>query len=158
MHVAPRPFSGGERPADHKSKEEETCQIFRWYRNTGPRAISRRPLRPWPGGWRWACRSRPCWGSRARARPSPWPRPLNASSAQPWSWPTIRPWQPSSAPNSGSFSPTTRWSILSPTTTTTSRRPIFPTPTPISRRMPPPTMRSTACASRPPAPCWSGGM
>ena len=41
MHVAPRPFSGGEHPEDHKSKEEETCLIFRWYRNTGPRAISR---------------------------------------------------------------------------------------------------------------------
>ena len=30
--------------------------------------------------------------------------------------------------------------------------------TPISRRTPPPTTRLTACASAPPAPCWSGGM
>ena len=43
------------------------------------------------------------------------------------------------------------------TTTTTSRRPISPTRTPISRRTPPPTTRSTASASAPPAPCWSGG-
>ena len=34
---------------------------------------------------------------------------------------------------------------LSPTTTTTSPRPIFPTPTPILKRTPPPTTRSTAC-------------
>ena len=33
----------------------------------------------------------------------------------------------------------------------------IPTRTPISPRTPPPTRRSTARGSAPPAPCWSGG-
>lgn len=34
----------------------------------------------------------------------------------------------------------------------------IPTRIPILKRTPPPTRRSTACGSAPPAPCWSGGM
>ena len=48
---------------------------------------------------------------------------------------------------SGSSFPTTPWSTSSPTTTTTSRRHTSPTRIPISKRMPPPTRRSTACVS-----------
>jgi excinuclease ABC subunit B len=46
-------------------------------------------------------------------------------------------------------SPTMRWSISSPTTTTTSPRPMCRAPTPSSRRKAPSTSRSTACATRP---------
>ena len=52
-------------------------------------------------------------------------------------------------------SPTTRSSTSSPTTTTTSRRPTSRAPTPISRRNPRSTSRSTACATRPPGRSWS---
>ena len=51
-----------------------------------------------------------------------------------------------------------RWSISSPTTITTSPRPISPAPTPILRRTAPSTMRSTACATRRRRLCLSGGM
>ncbi len=47
---------------------------------------------------------------------------------------TTRRWPRSCAPNSANSFPTTRWSTSSPTTTTTSRRPTSPAPTPISKR------------------------
>ena len=137
--------------------EGHRCRNLKLFLNISPPATSRRPSRPCPGGWRWGWTSRPCWASPARARPSPWPRSLSRSSAPPWCWPTIRPWPPSCAPSSGSFSPTTRWSISSPTTTTTSRRPTSPIRIPSLRRTPPSTRRSTACACPPPPPCWSAG-
>ena len=55
------------------------------------------------------------------------------------------------------FFPHTRWSTLSPTTTTTSRRPTSPRRTPILKRTPPSTTRSTSCATAPPVPFPSGG-
>jgi hypothetical protein len=42
-----------------------------------------------------------------------------------------------------------------PTTTTTSPRPMSPGPTPISRRNPRSTNRSTGCATRPPGRFWN---
>ena len=54
-----------------------------------------------------------------------------------------------------SSSPTTRSSISSPTTTITSRKPTSRAPTPISRRNPRSTSRSTACATRRRARCSS---
>ena len=51
--------------------------------------------------------------------------------------------------------PTTPSSISSPITTTTSRKPISRAPTPISRRIPRSTNRSTACATRRRARCSS---
>ncbi len=49
---------------------------------------------------------------------------------------------------SARFSPTMRWSILSATTTTTSRKPTSPAPIPILKRTAPSTTRSTVCATR----------
>ena len=75
-----------------------------------------------------------------------------------WCWRTTRRWPRSYAANSRSFSRKTRWNILSPIMTTISRRPICPRPTPISKRTPPSTTRSTSCATPPPRRCRSGGM
>ena len=61
----------------------------------------------------------------------------------------------SSTASSGASFPTMRSSISSPTTTITSRRPMFRAPTPISRRNPTSTSRSTACATPRRARCWS---
>ena len=77
---------------------------------------------------------------------------IERSSGPPLCWPTTRPWPPSCVPSSGSSFPTTRWSTSSPTTTTTSRRPISPTQTPSSKRIPPSTreidrLRLSATAS-----------
>ena len=49
----------------------------------------------------------------------------------------------------------TRSSISSATTITTSRKPTCRAPTPISKKIPRSTSRSTACATPPPARCWS---
>ena len=57
--------------------------------------------------------------------------------------------------SSRASSRTTRSSISSPTTTTTSPRPMCRGRTPTSRRNPRSTSRSTACATRPRARCWS---
>ena len=64
-------------------------------------------------------------------------------------------WRRSSTASSRASFPTTRWNISSPTTITTSPRPMCRARTPISRRNPPSTSRSTACATRPRARCWS---
>ena len=53
------------------------------------------------------------------------------------------------------LSAATRWSTSSPTTTTTSRKPTCPRPTPTSRRTPRSTSTSSRCACRPPRRCWS---
>ena len=56
-----------------------------------------------------------------------------------------------------SFFRTMRWNISSPTMTTISRRPIFPRPTPLLKRTPPSTRRSTSCATPPRRPFLSVG-
>jgi DNA repair protein RadC len=99
-----------------------------------PPATSRRPSKSWRRAFKTAWTSRCCWASPAPARPTPWPRSSSRCSAPRWCWPTTRRWPPSCAASSRSFSRTTPWSILSPTTTTISRRPISPTRTPISKR------------------------
>ena len=117
------------------------CPNFKSSATTPPLGTSPRPSPAWPRGWSWGWTSRPSWGSPAPAKPSPWPRSLSGSSAPPWCWPTTRRWPPSSAPSSARFSRTTPWNISSPTTTTTSRRPISPAPIPISKRTAPSTTR-----------------
>ena len=80
------------------------------------------------------------------------------SSGPPWCWPTTRPWPPSCAPSSRSSSPTTRWSISSPTTTTTSPEAYIPHTDTYHREG-----RRGQRGDRPAAavrhlpPCWSGG-
>ena len=66
-----------------------------------------------------------------------------------------RRWRRSSTASSRASSPTTRSSTSSPTTTITSRRPTSRARTPISRRNPRSTSRSTACAIRRRARCWN---
>ena len=56
------------------------------------------------------------------------------------------------------FYPTTLCNTLFLTTITTSRRNTFLTRTPLSKKTPLLTRRSTACVWRLPPPCWSGGM
>ena len=77
------------------------------------------------------------------------------AAPRPRSWRPTRRWRRSSTASSGVSFPTTRSSISSPITTTTSRKPMSRAPTPISRRNPRSTSRSTACATRRRARCWS---
>ena len=78
--------------------------------------------------------------------------------AHPGAGPQQDPGRPAVYRVPGPFSPRTRWSTLSPTTTTTSPRPISPAPTPTLRRTAPSMTRSTACAIRRRRLCPSGGM
>ena len=68
--------------------------------------------------------------------------------ARRWSWPTTRPWPPSSTRSSRPSSRRTRSSTSSPTTTTTSPRPTSRSRTPTSTRKRRSTTRSTACGCR----------
>ena len=63
--------------------------------------------------------------------------------------PTTRPWRRSSTGRSRSFFPITQWSILSPTTTTISRKPMCLPRIPILPRIRPLTTRSTSCGCPP---------
>jgi len=133
------------------------CRNSAYHRNISPRATSPRPS---PGSCRVSatgCRTRSFWASRARARPSRWPTSSRSCSARHLSSPTTRYWRRSSVRSSASSSRTMPWSTLSPITIITSRRLTSPPPIPISPRTPPSTRRSTACATRPRRPFWSGG-
>ncbi len=155
--VADSDYVSMAKAAFWRDKRRILCRSKVCTRPTSPPATSPRPSTSWRRAWKSACGEQVLWASPAPARRTPWPRSSSRSTGPRWCWPTTRRWPPSCARNSGSFSPTTRWSISSPTTTTTSRRPICPTRTPISPRTPPPTRRSTACGCPPPARCWSGG-
>ena len=128
-----------------------------WCRTMPRRATSRRPSSSLWREWSAATGARPCWASPAAARLLRWQTSSPSATVPPWCWPITKRWRPSSAPSSGPFSRTMRWSILFPTTITTSRKPISPAPIPILKRTAPSTTRSTGCAIRRRRLCPSGG-
>ena len=137
------------RPAESRRGELQwQTKNLNWCPRISPPATSPRPLKRWWRGCSGVTAARPCWALPAAARLLPWPTSSPGATGPRWCWPTTKRWQPSCAPSSARFSPTMRWSILSATTTTTSRKPTSPAPIPILKRTAPSTTRSTVCATR----------
>ena len=123
---------------------------------SAPPATSPRPSPGWPRAASGATATRPCWASPASGK--------TATIA--WTIEAVQRPTLIIAPNKSlaaqlatelrEFFPATGWSTSSPTTTTTSPRPISPRPTPTSRRTGRSTTRSTGSATPPPLALLTG--
>ena len=130
-------------------------QVVSEYRPAGDQP---EPSRPWPGRVEMGLQEQTLLGeSQARAETFTMAKTIERIQRPHWSWPQYKnPGRPALRRVPGVF-PHNAVEYFVSTTTTTSRRPISPYRHLYGGRMPPPTVRLTACASRPPAPCWSGG-